>query len=220
MIAGYLCATPAMLLLPALTFGFVLGLRHATDADHVAAVGTIVSSGPSARTAAMVGLVWGVGHSISVILAGGALVLLRVPMPAQLALALEFAVAIMLVALGVRSLRRASDSKGGGIARPLVIGLVHGLAGSAVIALLVLGATTSTFAAAMYLLCFGIGTIAGMSVVTALLSLPARLGHQRALRFGRGVRFASGIASVVVGLLLAHRVGIQDGLFGASLFGP
>lgn len=205
-----------MTLLPALTFGFVLGLRHATDADHVAAIGTIVAAGRPARRAALVGALWGVGHSLSVLLVGGALIVLRVPMPARLALILEFAVAIMLIALGIRSMRARAADAGVSALRPLLIGIVHGLAGSAMLALLVLGTTTSTAGAAMYLLCFGLGTIAGMAVVTMLIALPARLGAGPAMRFGRGVTLAAGVASVVVGVLLAHRVGIEDGLFGMT----
>lgn len=202
-----------MTLLPALTFGFLLGVRHATDADHIAAVGTMLSGGRSARSAALVGARWGIGHSLSVTLAGGALILLRAPMPVRLALALEFGVAIMLIGLGVRSLRsRSEDAVVPGM-RPVLVGAMHGLAGSAVLALLVLGTTRDPFVAAAYLLCFGVGTIAGMAVVTVLLTLPAHLGAGRAHRFGRGVRMIAGVASVVIGVLLAHRVGVQDGLF-------
>src|SRR5262245_44593425 len=133
-----------MSFLPSLALGFVLGVRHATDADHIAAIGTIVSGGRSVRSAALVGGAWGIGHSMSVLLVGGALVVLRLPMPARLALALEFAVAIMLIGLGVRSLLvRGHHASTPSATRPLAVGVMHGLAGSAVLALLVLGATTS-----------------------------------------------------------------------------
>lgn len=205
-----------MTLLPALTFGFVLGLRHATDADHVAAVGTVVAAGRSVRSAALVGALWGIGHSISISLAGGALILLRAPMPARLALALEFAVALMLIGLGIRSLRSRGENAAVPAMRPLLIGAVHGLAGSAVLALLIVGTTSSTYAAVLYLLCFGVGTIAGMTAVTALLTLPAHWAAGPALRFGRGIRVVAGVASVMIGVLLAHRIGVRDGLFGAT----
>ncbi len=215
----YLHANPAMTILPALAFGFALGLRHATDADHIAAVGTLTSgSVGGARRAALVGAAWGMGHSASVLLVGGALVLFRLPMPARVALGLEFLVALMLIALGVRSLmarRRAEDSVAS-VTRPLLVGVMHGLAGSALLALLVIGSTASAFAAAVYLVCFCVGTIAGMALVTALLSLPARLSVVRAFTIDRGVRVAAGIASVVIGVAIAHRVGVRDGLFGAT----
>lgn len=215
MTRNYLHANPVMTLLPALTFGFALGVRHATDVDHVAAIGALVADGRGTRRAALVGASWGIGHSVSVLLVGGALVLFRLPMPVRVALALEFLVAIMLVALGMRSLlARAGTAIAR--ARPLVVGIVHGLAGSAALVLLLIATTSTALSAAVYLVCFSVGTIAGMAVVTALLSLPARLGSARAASVDRAIRVAAGIASVAVGLALAHRVGIQDGLFGAT----
>lgn len=210
------------MLLPALTLGFALGVRHATDPDHIAAVGTIASgeSARSARRAALLGASWGVGHSLSVLVVGGFLVLMRLAMPVRLALALEFLVAVMLVGLGVRSLlaRRARDGRARefSAARPLLIGVVHGLAGSAVLALLVIGTTGTPLAGAVYLLCFCAGTILGMALVTTLLTLPARLSVARAVRIERAVRLTAGVASIGIGVLLAHRVGIRDGLFAAT----
>lgn len=210
-----------MTVLPALAFGFALGVRHATDADHVAAVGTL-ASGRSARQALVLGAAWGLGHSLSVLLVGGALVLTRAPMPVRLALALEFVVALMLIGLGARSLARRGGSAPVTASRPLLVGVVHGLAGSAVLALLVVGTTTSAVAAGVYLLCFSAGTVAGMGAVTLLLTLPVRLRAGRAWaplspeRFERGIRLVAGIASIVIGLALAHEVGVSRGLFGAS----
>src|SRR6185295_6653842 len=116
-----------MTLLPSLALGLVLGVRHATDADHVAAIGTIAASGRSARRAALVGAAWGVGHSLSVLVVGGALVLLRLPMPVRVALALEFAVAVMLIGLGIRSLTTRGRAGSGSSLRPLAVGMMHGL---------------------------------------------------------------------------------------------
>jgi high-affinity nickel permease len=206
-----------MILLPALAFGFALGVRHATDADHVAAVGTL-ANGRSAQRAAMLGAAWGVGHSASVLFVGGALVLMRLPMPVRVALALEFLVAVMLVALGVRSLvaRKRGGSGSVSATRPLIIGVVHGLAGSAVLALLVIGTTSSAIAAAVYLICFCVGTVVGMMLVTLVLTLPTRIGARHARSFDRGLRVVAGIASIAIGLLLAHEVGVTRGLFGAT----
>lgn len=204
-----------MTLLPALALGFALGLRHAMDADHIAAVGTISTSAGSTWRAALMGAIWGVGHSVSVLLVGGALVIMRLPMPPRIALALEFGVAIMLVALGVRSLTTQRRDAEISAVRPLLIGVMHGLAGSAVLALLLLGTTDSSLAAAAYLLCFSVGTIAGMTVVTTAMSLPARLKPARAVRIDRALRLAAGVASIGIGLSLAHQVGIRDGLFAA-----
>lgn len=206
-----------MTVLPALALGVALGVRHATDADHVAAVGTILTRSGSARRAAIVGITWGLGHSASVLLVGGALVLLRLPMPARVALALEFLAALMLIVLGVRSLlHRGQQTSEVSRARPALVGIVHGLAGTATLALLALAATDDAAAAAVYLLSFCAGTVAGMTLVTALLSLGARFGSVRLPAFDRGFRVVAGIASVAIGVLLAHRVSVRDGLFAAA----
>ena len=206
-----------MTVLPALTLGFALGLRHATDADHIAAIGTIAGGARSGARAAVIGASWGIGHSLSVLLVGGALVVMRLPMPVRLALALEFLVALMLIILGTRALlARRHDTGTVSAARPLAIGVVHGLAGSAVLALLVLGSTTSALAAAVYLVCFCVGTVAGMAVVTSLLTLPGRLSSGRATSINRMVRLTAGVASIGIGLMLAHQVGIRDGLFATT----
>jgi hypothetical protein len=204
-----------MTLLPALALGFALGVRHATDADHIAAVGTIATAGASTRRAALAGAWWGAGHSFSVLLVGGALVLLRWPMPSRVALALEFAVALMLIALGVRAIARRDRHVPVSATRPMLIGVMHGLAGSAALALLLIAATTDTATAAAYLVLFCIGTTAGMAAVSALFALPARLGAARALPIGRTARLLAGVASIVIGVSLALRVGVEDGLFAA-----
>lgn len=212
----YLDANPSdMTLLPALAFGFVLGVRHATDADHIAAVGTVTRGGDSTRRAAVVGAWWGIGHSVSVLLVGGALVVLRLPMPVRIALALEFAVALMLIALGVRSLLARRGDAPASPLRPLIVGVLHGLAGSAMLALLIVATTDSALVAAAYLVCFCVGTTAGMAFVTALLTLPARMNVARAMTFDRAVRVAAGVASIAIGVSMAHRIGLEDGLFAA-----
>lgn len=207
--------------LPALALGFVLGIRHATDADHLAAVSTIATqrtAGPAWRSA-LVGAWWGAGHSLSVLLVGGALVALRTPMPPRVALALEFGVAIMLVALGVVALIRRRRSAASAL-RPFLVGTMHGLAGSAVLALLLISTTDSALVAAVYLVCFCIGTVAGMSVISALMAIPARWQRASAWALEPRIRMAAGVASVVVGLVIAHRVGVREGLFAATLTQP
>jgi high-affinity nickel permease len=205
-----------MTVIPALTLGFALGLRHATDADHIAAVGTLSTDGRSSWRAASIGASWGIGHSLSVLLVGGALVIMRLPMPVRLALALEFMVALMLIGLGVRSLVARRRQGQVSATRPLLIGVMHGLAGSAVLALLVISTTTSALGAAVYLLCFCLGTIAGMAAITVLMTLPVRASAKHSVRIERFVRVAAGVASIAIGLSLAHRVGIEDGLFAAT----
>jgi len=202
-----------------LALGFILGMRHATDADHVVAVTTIVSQHGSVARAARVGALWGAGHTVTIVLVGGAILLFRLAVPPRLGLAMEFAVAVMLVLLGVRSVRAAGAGRPAGESsplRPVVVGFVHGLAGSAFVAMLVLTAIESAVVGVAYLLVFGLGTVAGMTLVTAAIAVPSSYAAARVTGAQRFVQVAAGVASVGVGLFLAHRVGVTDGLFAAA----
>ena len=206
----------------AAVLGFLLGLRHATDADHVVAVTAIVSREGSLARAARIGVLWGIGHSLTVLVVGGAIVAFRLVVPARVGLGLEFCVAVMLILLGFSNLRpgsvdqaRARDVAVAGI-RPVLIGVVHGLAGSAAVALLVLATIRETWWAIAYLAVFGIGTIAGMMLVTALLATPALYAVGRVARLQRGMRLAAGALSLAFGLLLAHEIIFTNGLFSAA----
>lgn len=205
-----------MTVFPALALGFALGLRHAMDADHIAAVGTFTTTERSPWRAAWLGASWGAGHSASVLLVGGALLIMKLPMPIRVALLLELLVALMLITLGVRSLMTRHAHGAVSATRPLLIGVMHGLAGSAVLALLLLGNAVSGPAAAVYLVCFSAGTIAGMAAVTTAIALPLRLSASRGWSVERGLRLAAGVASIGIGVALAHRVTMEDGLFAAT----
>ena len=206
--------------LSAALFGFLLGLKHATDADHVVAVTTIVARERSFARAARIGALWGLGHSLTVLVIGGVLIVFRISLPARVGLGLEFGVALMLIVLGFASLRRegtvASDGPATvvrGAWRPVIIGVVHGLAGSAAVALLVLALIPDTVLALAYLLVFSVGTIAGMIVVTSLIAAPAVYGGERVARFQRGIRLAAGALSLLLGLVLAREIIVDGGLF-------
>jgi high-affinity nickel-transport protein len=203
--------------------GFGLGLRHATDADHVVAVTTIVAQRPTLRRAATIGALWGIGHSLTLLVVGGALVLTRTELPPRLGLALELCVALMLLVLGVRNVRdrrppAERHARHGAAAdhRPLVVGLVHGLAGSAAVALLAVNAIASPVAALGYLAVFGVGTVGGMVLVTMLLAAPAALAGPRMLRWQRAIRLTAGVLSLAFGLLLAREIVVEGGLFTAA----
>jgi hypothetical protein len=207
--------------LSAAALGFLLGLKHATDADHVVAITTIVSRERSFRRAAWIGGLWGVGHSMTVLLVGGALVIFRVEMPPRVGLTLEFGVALMLIILGFNNLRPANATKShthdiparfNGI-RPLIIGVVHGLAGSAAAALLVLAAIPDTMYALAYLFIFGVGTIAGMTLITAILAVPSVYAADRVVRLQSGIRLAAGALSLVFGIFVAREIIVNGGLF-------
>jgi len=195
--------------------GVLLGLRHATDADHVVAVTTIVARERSLSRAAWVGAVWGVGHTLTLVLLGGAIIAFRLVIPARVGLGLEFAVALMLIGLGYSNIRRSNDDAVPKLSRPLLVGVVHGLAGSAAVALLVLATIREPLAAAAYLLMFGLGTIIGMMLVTAILAVPALYAGDRMHRMRVGVRVAAGALSIVFGVLLARELIVDGGLFSA-----
>jgi sulfite exporter TauE/SafE len=203
-----------------LVLGFLLGMRHATDPDHVVAVTTIVSQQRSLARAARTGALWGLGHTATILLVGGAIILLKVRLsgiPPRLGLSLEFAVAVMLIVLGLLTLagndRRVAEST----ARPITIGFVHGLAGSAAVATLPqVALIPNPMWAAGYLAVFGIGTIAGMLLITVSIAAPSLLAVRRFHGLNRTLRIASGVASVGFGLFLVHRIGFVDGLFTAA----
>jgi high-affinity nickel-transport protein len=205
------------LLLLALGTSFVLGMRHATDPDHVVAVTTIASQERSLRRAAWVGALWGLGHTVTILVVGSAIVLFKLAFTPRVGLSMEFTVAVMLIVLGVLNLLdvrfRPSPVSA---ARPLIVGVVHGLAGSAGATLLVLPLIADARWAVGYLLVFGVGTIAGMALMTIAIAVPSMYAAARAVRLQRWIRLASGAVSVCFGAYLAHRIGFVDGLFTSS----
>ncbi len=196
--------------------GALLGLRHATDADHVVAVTAIVARERSLTRAAGIGALWGVGHALTLLLLGGAIIAFRLVIPPRLGLGLEFAVALLLIGLGYSNLRRQDNEAPPPMARPLLVGLVHGLAGSAAVTLVVLAAIRETLDAFVYLAMFGLGTIAGMLIVTLILAAPALYAGHRVQRMRAGIRLAAGALSIVFGLLLARELIVDGGLFSAT----
>lgn len=238
-----------MTLLAILALGFFLGMRHATDADHVVAVSTIVSRERRPRGALLIGALWGLGHTVTILVVGGAVILFGVVIPPRLGLSMELSVAVMLVVLGAMNLkstlRRIEEVRQGegsgvhapvreggalhsqrvrplvGVVRPIAIGIVHGLAGSAGVALLVLATIRDAALGVFYLALFGLGTLVGMMMLTLAMSVPMVMASRR-LALDRGLLARiTGVASVVVGLALAYQVAVVDGLFvgpSGSLF--
>lgn len=196
--------------------GVLLGLRHATDADHVVAVTTIVAREKSLWRAARVGAAWGIGHTLTLLLLGGTIIAFRLVISPRIGLGLEFGVALMLIALGFNNIQRRHEERLPKLSRPLLVGLVHGLAGSAAVALLVLATIRTPLAALAYLLMFGLGTVLGMMVVTAMLAVPAIYAGERVKQMRVGVRVAAGALSIVFGLLLARELIVDGGLFAAT----
>ena len=247
--------------------GFFLGMRHATDPDHVIAVTTIVSRQRSVRQAALIGVLWGLGHTITIFVVGSAIILFGLVIPPRVGLTMEFSVGLMLILLGLLNLagimrwvtETLTPAAHGGhahahghgdyihshrhhhepekhghsedatplgwmdrsfgrlgvyqLVRPLAVGIVHGLAGSAAVALLVLTTIKMPSLAVAYLLVFGLGTVAGMMLITAAIAVPFIYSDQRFKRFNRGLGLVSGVVSLAFGLFIVYQMGFVNGLF-------
>src|SRR4051812_10090150 len=148
---------PVLEILTSSSFGSLLGMRHALEPDHLAAVSTLVSREQSGAKAAFLGVCWGVGHTLTLLVVGAGLLLLRAEMSAEMSNVFEFLIAVMLVGLGLRAILQAArqGSRGpshlhrhghmvhrhAGVTshvhigswtlarRPLMVGAIHGLAG-------------------------------------------------------------------------------------------
>lgn len=255
-----------------LAIGFVLGTRHASDPDHVIAVSTIVSRERSIVKAGLIGVLWGIGHTLTILAVGAAIILLGLAIPTRVGLTMEFCVGLMLILLGVLNLSGATkwisekfspahppvtgdhahihehgaklhfhwhshapqrEHHAASLApprwlersfagldlyqalRPLFVGIVHGLAGSAAVALLVLSTIREPKWAVLYLLVFGIGTIAGMMMITSIIALPFSFTGYRFAWLNRALVTGSGIVSLAFGLFVCYQIGFVDGLFTA-----
>lgn len=230
-----------------LSFGLVLGLKHAVEADHVAAVTTIVSERRSIFSASLVGGLWGVGHTLSLLAAALVVILLRVKISHRTETALEFCVALMLVALGANAIRKlirggrvhlhahrhggrwhahphvhegaAEESHASHAAtheethhglrlggRPLVVGMVHGLAGSAALLIVVLSTISSPLLGLVYVAVFGAGSVGGMMLMSALVGLPVHFTAGRFARANLAIRGLAGLFSLAFGLFMVYEM--------------
>ena len=213
--------------------GSLLGMRHALEPDHLAAVSTLVTGERNGYKAALLGACWGLGHTVALVAVGTVLVVLRAEMPLRIADAFEFCVALMLIGLGLRAIYLAAREGSAGPAhvhhhggtvhvhqgvrahihigawtlarRPLLVGAVHGLAGSGALTALVLTTLPSTAARLTYMVVFGLGSTLGMAALSGLLGWPlARAGQNRSL--ARALSLAVGCASTVLGVVWGYPV--------------
>ncbi len=217
-------------LLTLLGFGFILGLKHALDADHVVAISTIVSQTKSLKKSALAGIFWGLGHTSTLLLAGILILGLKLAIPEKLALSFEFFVGIILVALGADVLRKAWKEKihahGHKHAEKIhkhlhahdslethkhahksfAVGAVHGLAGSGALTLLVLSTVSSLAEGLFFILIFGLGSVLGMLFTSAVISLPFLLSA-RFENFNISVKILAGVVSVLLGFTIMYGLG-------------
>jgi ABC-type nickel/cobalt efflux system permease component RcnA len=229
-----------------LVLGFFIGMRHALEADHVAAVSSLATRSASPRECVRQGVFWGLGHTFTLFLFGSTVLLVDRALPERLASGLELAVGLMLVALGVDVLRRlakdrvhfhlhehedgvrhfhghshAGESANGAHGhghwrkvplRALVVGLVHGMAGSAALILLTLESVPSVAAGLLYILLFGAGSIAGMALLSVVIAVPLRFSAAGLTRLHGLLHGSIGLATVAIGVVTAYGAGLS--LFG------
>lgn len=240
-----------MSLLLILLAGFLLGMKHATEADHLAAVATLASGRQSLAHTMRQGIAWGLGHTLTLMVFGGIVLALGKSVPAGMEQALELAVALMLIALGADVLRRlvrqkihfhahqhaadtlhvhAHSHAGAETAqkarheaqphehphgvplRALAVGMMHGMAGSAALILLSLEAVQSLSTGLAYIALFGVGSIAGMALLSVAIALPLRLSATAHLTWlHRGLTAAVGLFSCLLGALMVYRIGFVQG---------
>jgi hypothetical protein len=218
---------PVVELVTSSGLGSLLGMRHALEPDHLAAVSTLVTGERSSAKAALLGACWGLGHTLSLVVVGTVLVLLRAEMPARVADLFELGVAVMLITLGLRAIYLAARQGRTGPAhahqhggrlhvhpgapahihigawtlarRPLLVGAVHGLAGSGALTALVLATLPTATARLIYMAVFGLGSTLGMAALSGLLGWPlARMGRHRNL--ARAMSLLVGCVSTVLGI--------------------
>lgn len=227
-----------------LILGFALGVRHALDADHVVAISTILSQNRNPFRAALVGAFWGIGHTLTLLLVGLAVILFELRIPDRLALSMEFLVGIVLFVLGLQIFWKYRKKgvhthlhdhtaealthehfhvhikdKGhrhGPLAqqyRSLLVGMIHGLAGSGALMLLVLGTIRTPVEGVAYILVFGCGSILAMVLISTAIGLPVAISARRFMSFNHAIRLVAGAVSMMLGIVIMVEIGFLQGLF-------
>jgi len=232
--------------LATLFLGLLLGLKHAFDSDHLIAVSTIVSRERSPWRSLWVGLFWGLGHTVTLIAVGVFVLGLQVHISEPLGLSLECLVGVVLVGLGLSTLNEYWRKRlhahlhvhEGSMhthfhihantlahqhqhfarmgVKPLLLGMMHGLAGSAALMLLVLTAIPSPTLGLLYVAIFGFGSVLGMGAVSVLMGLFFSLATDKLHAFDQGIRLTVGSLSTAFGAWMVVEIGFIQGLFLAS----
>jgi sulfite exporter TauE/SafE len=227
-----------------LLLGFIIGMRHALEADHVAAVAALVSDKASTRETARHGALWGLGHTLTLFILGGGVLILGIATPDPLNQWLEFCVGILQVVLGLdvlyrirrKSVRLTPHCHGGfrhfhavrGLApgtapakhqhrplppRALLVGMMHGMAGSAALVVLTVETVASPWQGLLYIVLFGLGSTLGMLLLAAAISLPIQYSRRWSFAF-RSLQSTVGLASMGVGGWMMYEIGWAGGLLG------
>ncbi|WP_338453134.1 sulfite exporter TauE/SafE family protein [Niallia oryzisoli] len=214
-------------LISVLAIGFLLGIKHAVEPDHVIAVSTIASQSKKLWQASLAGVFWGIGHTATLFIIGIVLIMLNNDIPEKWSLSLEFLVGIMLVYLGVASMlsirkKREFDKQQIELHNPPIkkttyyksvfIGFVHGLAGSAAMVILTMSTVKSVWEGALYIIVFGVGTVIGMLLFTTIIGVPFILNMKSKVT-SRALIFATGAISTIFGFYYMYNLGFNDGLF-------
>ena len=227
--------------LTTLIFGFLLGTIHALDADHIVAVSAIVSRSKSLIKACMIGFMWAIGHTLTLLLAGILVLGFKLNISEKFALSMEFFAGVVLVILGVplvksylqnnvhihshihgnkAHLHIHSHRYGKGHLhahdyKSLLVGMVHGLAGSAALMLIAISTVDTFLGGFMYVFVFGLGSILGMLIVGGILGLPFILTSHLP-RANEGIRLAAGLISIGLGSIIIWKIGFSQNLFFGS----
>ncbi|TDL90073.1 urease accessory protein UreH [Vibrio vulnificus] len=207
-----------MSLLLVLAIGFVLGIKHALEPDHIIAVSTIASQSKKIWKSSLAGVFWGIGHTLTLLVFGVILILLKNEIPEAWAMSLEFLVGIMLVYLGITTIfswKQTEQHDHTGRAtylKSMLVGIVHGLAGSAAMVLLTLSTIDAAWQGAIYIIIFGVGTCIGMLMFTTILSIPF-VTSSSSKKVNHLLIRLTGVISTLFGIYYMYNLGINEELF-------
>ncbi|OIK09025.1 urease accessory protein UreH [Bacillus sp. MUM 116] len=204
-----------------LFLGFILGIKHSIEPDHIIAVSTMVSNSKKLSRSTLTGVFWGIGHTSTLFIVGMILVILKGELSDKWAMSLEFLVGIMLVYLGIKSMvfmkkidskQNIKSSERASLIKITIIGFIHGLAGSAAMVLLTMSTVSTVWQCALYILIFGMGTIIGMLMFTTIIGIPF-VYSKKSKGLNRFLTQIAGSVSFIFGIYYIYNLGITEGLF-------
>jgi ABC-type nickel/cobalt efflux system permease component RcnA len=219
-----------------LGLGFLIGLEHAFEPDHVVAISSIISKGKNLKKTTIIGAIWGLGHTTTLFIAGIIILTLKITIPETIALSLEFLVGLIIIFLGFYVIKDVIENKKhihkhthDGTThthihshkvtdehthyhRSFSVGLIHGLAGSAALMLLILSTFNSLILGIIYILLFGIGSMVGMAIVGGIISIPFIYSSKKSRSIYTFIQYLTGFISIGFGSYLIFKIGYLEGL--------